>query len=174
MAGRITIDQYEELRQRLMPPLPAYQAAQPATIETPIAPTNKTVTEASSSTEGASISNTSPTHPNPRAAEDYDRFFQRPESSSTPAGELSEASTSSSSSTVPERPSSPPITAEASSPRSSSNSAVIPEASPSSGRPTYAEVARPSSPTGSDDSSETVTRYTNSEGEQRFIIRNNP
>jgi len=74
-----------------------------------------------------------------------------------------EASTSSASRI--ERPLSPPITTEASSPSPDSSSSSAPSSSTS-------EIERPVSPTGSTDSSETVTNlsYTDAKGKQKVIL----
>lgn len=108
--------------------------------------------------EAATTSNSSPTHPDPRLARDYDRLFQKPESSTSQAGGSSSTLSDSPSSPIhTERPNSPPIGAEG----SNSNS-----------KPTYAEVARSSSPTGSDGSNDTITNlsYTDSKGKSKVAI----
>lgn len=53
---------------------------------------------------------------------------------------------------------------------SSQSSTVQVIQKPSSSKPTYADIARPSSPTGSD---ETVIGYNSSEGKPVFAFRNN-
>lgn len=173
LSGRISMAEYDNARERLLPPLPAYQAP---TVDPTIDPIEN-IAEASGSNSQAvgSTSRTSPTHPDPRLARDYNRLFQLPEDLSPQA----EASTSSSTNEtiIIERSNTPPIDAEASTStnvESSASSTITTEASSSSpsSAPTYAEVARSSSPTGSTDSSETVTNlsYTDSKGKSKLIL----
>lgn len=154
LAGRISMAEYDNLRERYLPPLPQYQA--------PTVDATETVIEASSSNTQAqgSTSRSSPTHPDPNLAKEYNRLFQLPEGSTPGAsGSGIERSntppieTTSSNSSGIERSTTPPILPEASS--SSSSSEV---------------VSRPVSPTGSTDSSETITSYTDSKGKQKVMI----
>lgn len=185
--GNITPEHYNHLREQVLTTLPNPESALSAsvseaisssTFEAPVASTSQAVAESSTtssssttqavgSSEGSTsttTTRTSPTHPDPRLARDYDRLFQRPEGSSS---NLSESSAST------ERPNSPPIGAEASTTSNVEGSNSPPnlaEPSSSSSRPTYAEVARPSSPTGSDGSGETIMTYQDAKGKAKVII----
>ena len=156
LAGRISMTEYDHLRERFLPPLPAYQGP---TVD-PTIESIETVAESSNTQPLRSTTRSSPTHPDPNLAKEYNRLFQLPEGSTPGAsGSGIERSntppieTTSSNSSGIERSTTPPILPEASS--SSSSSEV---------------VSRPVSPTGSTDSSETITSYTDSKGKQKVMI----
>ena len=156
MAGRISMAEYDHLRERFLPPLPAYQGptvdVTETFIETPI----------ENQAQG-SITRTSPTHPDPRLARDYDRLFQLPEDSTPGAG-----------GSGTERSTTPPIeTSTSSDIERPSTPTIVPEASSSSSSSDI--ESRPASPAGSTDSSETVTNlsYTDAKGKQKVMIPRN-
>lgn len=129
------------------------------TVDNPMPVTN-TEYSASSVVQGtneaatSNASSSSPTHPDPRLARDYNRLFHYPDSSTSQAG--ASTSTISETSTTIERPNSPPIVAGAS---SSADVETLP-------------IERPASPTGSDSSGDTITNisYTDNKGKQKLIL----
>lgn len=134
------------------------------------------------------IPNTSPTHPDPKVARDYRKLFQLPEGLSSQNLDSNDSSSSSSSNS--NSPLSYSNVARSSTtrvdPDPSFSSPILPEASTSSGNSSNIErsstppiaadsstkIERPTSPTGSEGSNETVVRlsYTDDKGKNKFIL----
>lgn len=165
MAGRLTREQHEFLIERVMPPLPIYHgpflpSATDASIETPLVAPTDNIAEGSNTQPRASTTRTSPTSSNPVVEQQMNLYFPHPDSSTTTSSSeierplSSHLSEGSSSSDEIERSSTPPIV-------------------PSTSTDSSTEITRSTSPTGSDDSSETVTGFIDSEGRPIIAIRNN-
>lgn len=153
-SGLISMADYDNMRYRFLPPLPAYEDP----IEAPL----ETVAEASSSNTQPRPSTTrvSPTSSNPVVEQEINRYFPHPEGS-TPV-----------SLGRPDSPDSPLLSSNPSSSSGTQRSntpLILPEASSSSDNSSVAELASSVSPTGSNDSSDTIT-YIDGKGKQKVMI----